>query len=406
MPTQTRPRIALFTHDSFGLGHVRRSLRITQSLVAQRPDASVLLISGSPALDMLKTLPPKCDYLKLPTIATSGTNGAKTMGLDLGIAELVTLRGELTRHAVSSFAPDVFVTDNFPLGARHELLPTLQALYNGSTQTVLGMRDILDPPEKVRAEWERQGIYDVLDRYYDRILVYGVPEVLDVADAYALPSEVRSKLHYCGYVSLDKAALGCVDGVKSELNCDGKLIVACVGGGGDGYPLLRTLIEALADLPDVHALVVTGELMTDQDRQHLEHMAQESRRIELRRYVHDLPRYMAAADAVVCMGGYNTLSEVLALGVRSIVLPRNWRSGEHSERRKSRLDKEQLCRAEALAHLGALSYVHPDEVTTQALAGALTATLDAGSFDVPGCLRLQGADEAARHILTLADRRG
>ena len=43
-------RIAVFTHDTFGLGHVRRCLHILGSLAESAPDTALLLITGSPSL--------------------------------------------------------------------------------------------------------------------------------------------------------------------------------------------------------------------------------------------------------------------------------------------------------------------------------------------------------------------
>ena len=195
------PRIGIFTHDAYGLGHIRRSLHIIQALSERAPQAAILLITGCPANDMLRGLPQNADFVKIPTIVTSGADGAKPPVLPVGLAELSFLRARSIREIVRTFAPDVFLVDNFPLGSRLELLSTLQELRRTATRTILGLRDIVDPPAKVQSDWGRDGIYEVLDRYYDRILVYGMREVLDAGEAYALPPGIAEKVHYCGYVT-------------------------------------------------------------------------------------------------------------------------------------------------------------------------------------------------------------
>ena len=150
-------RIAVFTHDAFGLGHVRRSTRILRAIAEREPNAALLLITGSPATNLLRDLPANADTLKLPTVITSGGDGARPPTLNIGVAEISTLRGELTRRTLELFEPDVFLVDNFPLGTRLELLPALREVRHRPTRTALGLRDVVDPPEKVRRDWASRG---------------------------------------------------------------------------------------------------------------------------------------------------------------------------------------------------------------------------------------------------------
>ena len=74
----------------------------------------------------------------------------------------------------------------------------------------------------------------------------------------------------------------------------------------------------------------------------------------------DLARILAEAliagpSALVSMGGYNTVCEVLAAGKSMLVVPR------------VRPRKEQLVRAEALSQRGALEMCHPDRLDRAAL---------------------------------------
>jgi predicted glycosyltransferase len=402
MERTARPRIALFTHDAYGLGHIRRSVRILRAVAERAPDAVLLLITGSPAVDALKSLPPGADYLKLPTIVTSGNEGTRPPVLDIGVAELASLRGALTRQALESFDPEVFLVDNFPLGTRLELLPALKKMRARPTRTVLGLRDVVDPPRKVRADWERDGLYEIVDRYYDRVLIYGVREILDAADAYALPAGIAAKVHYCGYVTAEAPPAEDRADVLAELGARERLLVATAGGGGDGYPVLRAFLEALPLIGDASALVVTGEFMTDSHRAELRSLAAEQPGVTLREHVGDLPRYLAAADVVVAMGGYNTSAEILATKTRAVLVPRTWRAGEHLERARAKVDAEQLHRAEALARLGAVAVIHPDELTPERLAERVRRALSEPRNGRGAGIDVDGAGRVAEHLLELA----
>jgi predicted glycosyltransferase len=95
--------------------------------------------------------------------------------------------------------------------------------------------------------------------------------------------------------------------------------------------------------------------------------------------VQDVPSHLAAADAVVCMGGYNTMCEVLATSAPAVVVPRV----------SPRL--EQLMRSERFASLGLVSTLHPRLLSPDILARAvLDVSQQAGTVRVRGGTRLAG----------------
>ena len=77
----------------------------------------------------------------------------------------------------------------------------------------------------------------------------------------------------------------------------------------------------------------------------------------------DLMSLMHAADVVLCMGGYNTVCELLTLGRRGVVVPR------------VKPVQEQAIRAERMAARGLLRTLHPDELEPAALWRVLLAEL-------------------------------
>lgn len=397
------PRIAIFTHDAYGVGHVRRSSRILRAVAEREPDSALLLITGSPATNILRELPPNADTIKIPTIITSGVEGTRPPSLNIPLAELASLRGELTLRALELFEPDVFLVDNFPLGTRLELLPALRELRHRPTRTVLGLRDVVDPPEKVRKDWGRDGIFDIVERFYDRILVYGVRDVLDAVEAYGLSPAVASRLSYCGYVTETGGARTHPDQVLQDLSLDPGFFLATVGGGGDGRPMLETFISALDHFPGRPALVVPGEFMSPDDRSAVRQAAESRQGVVVVDYLADLPSAMAAADLVVAMGGYNTSAEIVATGSRAVLVPRNWRSGEHASRGRTGMDAEQQVRAEGLGRLGLVTLLEDGELSAASLAQAMSRALDNPRINgTHSTLELDGAACVAGHLLQLA----
>lgn len=392
-------RIALFTHDTFGLGHVRRSLRFLRRLSEEAPQAALLLVSGSPALGFMEDLPPRTDVVKIPTMARTGSSGNRPAHLPLPLADLTGIRERVIRETMLAFSPDVLLVDNFPLGSRGELKSTLEALRGSATKTVLGLRDILDAPEIVRRDWMRQGTYDVLDHLYDAILVYGMQELFDVAEAYALPPPTAEKLVYCGYVTDAPAPQ------RNENGSDGFLL-ATGGGGGDALPLLTAFLDALPLLPSpTPAILLTGPLMGAADRAALESKASRTPGVTLRTFEPNFAPLLSSAQVVVSMCGYNTTAEILAHRARAVVVPRTWRYGEHEKGEAGGREWEQLLRARCLAKMGLIDLIEPEALTPERLAERIALRAAAPQPD-PHTVSLDGVNRVAREILNLASSNG
>jgi predicted glycosyltransferase len=396
-------RFAIYTHDTFGLGHVRRCLHLTRSLAEAEPESAILFITGSPALHAMDALPGNADFLKIPTIVKTGTVDSRPPHLPIPIDETSTLRKRIVYEAVTTFQPDVFLVDNFPLGSRKELLNLLVELRKTGTRTILGLRDIVDMPETVCQHWERDGIYDVLESCYDRILVYGMAQGLDIETAYQLPKSVGEKIEYCGYIT-GTGHVPAGEGITAAgLGLKSPMILATVGGGGDGVPLLNVFLRALDEVPDVSALVVTGPLMSPADREELRRLARPLQsRVVIQDFVKDMPAYMRAADLVVSMGGYNTVAEIVAQRCPALIIPRNWRYGEFAAGTQAGTEGEQLLRAQLLKRMGLADYLHPDHLDARHLAEKIRTALDGLSTVRDPQWDLNGLPRACGHILNLA----
>jgi predicted glycosyltransferase len=406
--TASGPRVAIFTHDTFGLGHVRRCLHIAAELARRAPDAAILLVTGSPAMHVFRDRPANVDVVKIPTLARTGEPASRPPHLPVELSRVSAMREAIIRETLAGFAPDVVLVDNFPLGSRRELLPALRAMQQTRARLVLGLRDIVDAPEVVRESWDRQGVHDVLEHCYHRILVYGMREVFDSVDAYRLSEGVAGKLHYCGYVT--DAGSGSPEApARTEgpppglLGLEGPFLLATGGGGGDAFPVLETFLRTLPLLPAVPALVVTGPLMGAADRERLRALAAEVPQVVLREFVPDLPLWLRRAEVAVTMGGYNVSAEIVATGACAVIVPRTWRYGEHRNGTAAGAEWEQRLRAEALTARGFVKdWIDPAELTPERLAASILRARTAPPCGAAERLDISGAERVAGHLLELA----
>src|ERR1700750_856430 len=232
-------RIAFYSYDEHGLGHVRRSIAIAHALSAAEP-TSILLIAGAREAALFK-LPEGTDTLALPAPGTdfNGTRRGPDIGLDR--AGTVRVRARALRNALAAFDPEVLIVDRMPLGVHDELRETLGVLRAMGTRLVLGLREILDDPDRIREEFGRSSAFDVLRRSYDGIWVYGDPRVYDLAAEYDLPDDIRRIVRFTGYLDrrgAERSAAGDLAARRRELRLpEGRMAVCVLGGGEDGHAL-------------------------------------------------------------------------------------------------------------------------------------------------------------------------
>jgi len=194
-------RLMVYSHDTFGLGNIRRMLAICTHMHASIPDLSILIVSGSPMLQSFRVVQ-GIDYIKLPCLKRTELGELGVRFLDLDVAEIVRLRRELILSTVMSYRPDVVLVDKKPDGLAGELEPSLRHIKCSLPQTRihLVLRDILDSSRVTVDAWTRRGYYNILRWFYDRVLVLGDQGIFDVCEEYQFPQDLREKVHHCGYV--------------------------------------------------------------------------------------------------------------------------------------------------------------------------------------------------------------
>jgi predicted glycosyltransferase len=388
----TPPRVLFYCHDSYGLGHVRRTLTLARCLRARQPDATQLLVTGSPLAHRLVP-EDEIEYVKLPSVLKHDRDDYRARLLPLDSAEITSLRGEIVASAARHFRPDVVVVDHAPAGMNGEIVPTLRALRDSHphARLVLGLRDVIDDPARVREGWTREGVYELLDRLYDRILVYGEEGIYDVADAYGLSSRARGKTRYVGY--LGRSPERAPEQVRDELGLrTDSLVLITAGGGGDGYHILRAYLDGIcaneSAAAEFDSLVVTGPLMPEEERERLARLVPPGLPVRLVDFVADGMSTVASADAVVSMGGYNSVCEILSADRPAVIVPR------------VRPRTEQLIRARRLSRRGLLRLIHPSQLTPGGLLGEVKGLLN-GRTRPKHPVRLDGVVRSAIELEAL-----
>lgn len=391
---QSRPRrVMLYSHDTFGLGHLRRNLAIARQLLAVPGRFEVLLLTGSPMQDSWP-LPPELTVRALPPVVKLGDEQYGPRDHAKNFALLKGHREALILEAALAFRPDVFLVDHAPIGMGGELLPTLALLQEDypDTRLVLGMRDIIDAPEATRQVWQEQGIHEILERVYDRVLVYGREDWFDVVASYDIPGPVARKIRYCGYVCNDPSPESVAPTLPPVLPGRQRVLIT-VGGGGDGARIIEAYLQALRERGGFgcQSLIVPGPLMDPAERARLEAIAAECHDTHFIDGATDMLPLMGECRLVIAMAGYNTSSEILSLGCKAILVPR------------ARPRAEQRLRSEMLARFGLVDRVDPDGDLVEQLGRLVPHALDTGDrHRTP--FPLEGAARVAEELHALCQR--
>ena len=386
-------KLMVYSHDAFGLGNIRRMLAICEHLLQEIPHLSILLLSGSPMLQGFR-LPKGLDYIKLPCLNRGNTGEVAVKYLGMSIDKTVKLRSELILSAAVNFQPDIFLVDKKPYGIKNELKKTVNYLHKKLPQSklLLLFRDILNTPEKTIDEWQNNNYSEIIDKFYQLLLIVGSQEVFDFSQEYQLPAKLVDKVRFCGYIRRPQGnKTSEIVRQELQLKTEDKLVLVTPGGGEDGYLLVKTYLQGQELLKNhqhcIKSLVFCGPEMPTEQKQELYKIADKYPQVKIREFTDDLMSYVSAADAVVSMGGYNTICEILSAEKPAIIVPR------------IKPSQEQFIRSQRMHDLGLLKSIHPEHLTPSVLIAQLFEVLD--NLQKPKDFDLEGLPRITRHIRNL-----
>lgn len=390
----------LYSHDSYGLGHLRRNTAIAHALLSRVPDLRVVLLTGSPVAGEWP-LPAGVEIVRMPVAVKVGADRYEPAEPG-SMARLRAERAGIIKSTLVRLRPDVFLVDHTPLGIKGELTPALEVAREKlpGTRVMIGLRDVLDDAATVRQAWRAQGTYAALEDFYHQVLVYGCRELYDVTRHYGFSPQLAERTTFTGYIAKDQAL---EEPLEPSLAWDrarrrrDRRILVMGGGGGDAADVFRVFLKAWSRLTDRiqgQALMVMGPLMKPALADSIERRARRATGITVMRSSKSMLSLIAGADLIVSMGGYNTVVEALSARKPMVLCPR------------VAPRKEQLIRARLMAKLGLARVVQIERESSKALALAIQAALAgsgpaAASWDA---VDLGGAERVTEIVISAVSR--
>ncbi len=378
-------RVLIYSHDTFGLGHLRRCRAIAHELVGRFKGISVLILSGSPVIGGFE-FRARVDFVRIPGVIKLKDGSYTSLGLHIDLDQTMAMREAIIRKTAEVFSPDLFLVDKEPLGLEGEVAATLKMLRNRGVKVVLGLRDVIDAPDALRLEWRRKSALPALRELYDEIWVYGLEAFYHPLRDLDLGADIHRKTIFTGYLkrpSVDDAF---------GLRMDRPYIMISPGGGKDGEEMVELSLQALwqSRRLEVAALVVLGPFMDEEKRAQFKRRAESMSNLTVLDYHPRMESLIENAAGLVAMGGYNTFCEILSFNKPAIIIPR------FTPR------TEQLLRARRAAELGLVTMLEPAAATAEGLL-PLLENLTAQPCPAPRLLpgMLDGMGQVSARVISM-----
>jgi predicted glycosyltransferase len=359
--------LILYSHDTFGLGHIRRNRKIAKALVDSFPGLRASILTGS-GLSGEYASHARIDYIEIDQVEKLPDGQYRSANPEKSFTQAIADRKKTILQFIQSNPADIFIADKEPLGLGGELTDALVHLKAAGTTLVLGLRDVLDETETLLKEWESKGIFDAIDGLYDHIWIYGTEDFYNPLAGLGLPRSVLDRCSYTGYLyephpEFEKVS---VAGLPRDY------VLVTTGGGGDGDFLMNAVLRAYESKTGVPcpAVLLLGPY-TDRERdKEIRARAHQIGDIRVIGFNSEPEALIRHAKAVIGMCGYNTFCEVIARHKRVLFVPRQ----------TPRM--EQLIRAERAKELGLCETVRAkDAMNPDGFARRITALI--GSADKP-----------------------
>jgi predicted glycosyltransferase len=320
---------ALYISSPIGLGHAQRDVAIAKELRKLHPDVQIDWLAQDPVTRVLagegERIHPASEHLA----SESGHFESESAEHDLHCFQTWRRMDEILVNNFMLFH-DVVTEEDYDLWIGdeaweidyylHEHPELKRANYAWLTDFVgfLPMADGGEHEAYLTADYNAQMVEHIADhpQVRDRAIFVGNPD--DIVDERLGPDlpMIRdwTEGHYdfSGYITgFDPAEFGDAEALRDELGyaADEKVCVVTVGGSGVGESLLRKVIasypEAKRSVPELRMIVVAGPRIDPDSLPYLDGL-------EVRPYVHNLYRHLAACDLAVAQGGLTTSMELTA----------------------------------------------------------------------------------------------
>jgi predicted glycosyltransferase len=305
-------RVFFIVQHLLGIGHVMRSKRITKALLDAGFEVDIILGgTQTPATfpegaKCFQLSPYKAGPGGFSDLVDENNNSVDEIYKQDRLAQLLAL--------LQARSPHIIFTEAFPF-ARHQLdfefIPLLEAAQKMTPKPYIAcsVRDLL---HKKVAPGRDERTVELLRRYYDFVFLHADPDFADLSGTFRFADEISDLTHYTGLVTPDE------DGRRTGQAYD---VVVSAGGGAVGKPLFEAALQAmqLTRYAKDKWGFITGPNLPQETVQMLKSAARPNLIVE--HFRPDFSAMLKDTKVLVSQSGYNTSSDILRAGCRSVLVP-------------------------------------------------------------------------------------
>lgn len=348
------PKALFYVQHLLGIGHLKRAATLSRAMEAVGFD--VTIVSGGKTVPGVNT--GSASFVQLPPMRSKDEHFSVMLDdhdqpIDDGLRSA---RRDMLLNTVTDIKPSLILTELFPFGRRHlrgEIIPMIEAALSLSPRPkiICSVRDILVEPSKKERGPE---MVEMVERYYDHVLVHGDPDLVAFDKTFPLASQISDRLSYTGYIVDPPPDCEDADGVGTDE------VIVSAGGGALSEPLFNAAIDARSQTvfaKNTWRLLAGPSLPSDAfDRL----QSKVSEGVILERARPDFTSLLANCALSISQGGYNTVMDVLAARTRAVIAP--YAGGKETE---------QTLRARLLSADNLVQVVWEHELSASSLAEAI-----------------------------------
>ena len=300
-------------------GHINPALGVAGRIRQLMPDAEFLFVGAKG--NMETELVPREGY-ELKTVKIAGFQRSlrpKMLWKNFHTAFLLVSSVAEAKAILRDFRPDVAVGTGgyvcYPVLTAASAMHIPTAVHESNAVPGLTTRKLEGRVDRIMVGFEESRKYY---HHADKVTVTGTPVRVDFGRESR--ETARSKL-----------------GVEQ----DEPMAVAMFGSLGAGYmdEIMTGLLVKMGKNPPFRLVWATGKQYYPKVRAAIAAMGVGSDRIDVREYIYDMPRQMAAADVVICRSGASTISELTYLGKPAVIVPSPNVVNHHQEKNADVLER-------------------------------------------------------------------
>lgn len=405
-------RLLIVVTHLLGAGHLKRAINLANAFAIAGIDTSdnstATIISGGMPVDSFvgKTtnVSRNTNYIlkQLPPLRSDGTNFRRLLTAENKPADTQYLRTrqDLLIEYANSSRCDVLITELFPFGRRvlrDEFIHLLEHITSSSEinrpLVLASVRDILAPPSSNKKIEQTD---DLIERFYDGVLVHGDPSVIKLSDSWPVTERIAKKLIYTGFIQPTSSKAPLAFSQTKSPDATANDIVVSAGSGSVGSHIFETAIAAAAISPWQWRLLIGGGDASSEIARLEKLKASDNVIIEQNRP--DFVELLDRCNCSVSMCGYNTAVELLITSTPGVLIPFD----ENGE-------TEQQTRAQCMERMLGFKVVVRDDLTPQRLIKAVSKLLDENSDPDTSSNRRQlqfnGAEESFNLVTEMLSRK-